>query len=225
VTSGETHAWQETVPEGWLTAAHQDLPCAKSSPHVVVIDCGAKENILRLLAGLGARTTLVPASASAREVLALAPDGVLISNGPGDPERATATIEAVRSLMGIVPLYGICLGHQIICLAAGGRTYKLPFGHHGCNHPVQELASGRVAITSQNHNYAVDPDSLTGLPYDVTHLNLFDHTVEGIRHRTLPIASVQYHPESSPGPHDSLSLLKGFVDALAVQREAHAATH
>jgi carbamoyl-phosphate synthase small subunit len=225
VTSGEVHAWHETVPGGWLTAVSDDLTSSASSPHVVVIDCGAKENILRLLAGLGARTTVVPASASARTVLALAPDGVLISNGPGDPERATATIEAVRSLMGRVPLYGICLGHQIICLAAGGRTYKLPFGHHGCNHPVQELASGRVSITSQNHNYAVDPESLTGLPYHITHLNLFDHTVEGIRHRTLPIASVQYHPESSPGPHDSLLLLKSFVNALAIQRDAHAATY
>jgi carbamoyl-phosphate synthase small subunit len=225
VTSAEVHGWRNTVPAGWLAAVNDDLTPWATSPHVIVIDCGAKENILRLLAQLEARITVVPASASAREVLALAPDGVLISNGPGDPEQATATIETVRSLMGRVPLYGICLGHQIICLAAGGRTYKLPFGHHGCNHPVQDLASGRVSITSQNHNYAVDPGSLAGLPYDITHSNLFDHTVEGIRHRTLPIAGVQYHPESSPGPHDSLLLLKRFVGALAVEREGHAATH
>jgi len=124
--------------------------------------------------------------------------------------------------MGRVPLYGICLGHQIICLAAGGRTFKLPFGHHGSNHPVQDVRSNRVSITSQNHNYAVMPESLRGLPYEITHVNLFDHTIEGIRHRTLPIASVQYHPESSPGPHDSLQLLKGFVDALASREGVHA---
>lgn len=225
VTSSERHAWRETVAGTWLSAVQDDLAPAGCSPHVVVIDCGAKENILRLLAGFGARTTVVPADATVSEILALAPDGVLISNGPGDPEQATATILSVQELMGRVPLYGICLGHQIICLAAGGRTYKLPFGHHGSNHPVQDVRSSRVSITSQNHNYAVMPESLQGLPYEVTHVNLFDHTVEGIRHLTLPIASVQYHPESSPGPHDSLQLLKGFVDSLADREGGHAATH
>jgi len=222
VTSRDPHAWRETVAGTWLSAVQDDLAPAGGAPHVVVIDCGAKENILRLLAGFGARTTVVPADATASAILALAPDGVLISNGPGDPEQAKGTILSVRELMGRVPLYGICLGHQIICLAAGGRTFKLSFGHHGSNHPVQEVASGRVSITSQNHNYAVMPDSLRGLPYEITHVNLFDHTIEGIRHLNLPIASVQYHPESSPGPHDSLQLLKGFVDALASREGVHA---
>ncbi|MFO7695617.1 MAG: glutamine-hydrolyzing carbamoyl-phosphate synthase small subunit [Anaerolineae bacterium] len=216
VTSSQNHGWCHTVAGAWHNAVGEDLRSDPGCPHVVVIDCGAKENILRLLVGLGARTTVVPAGATAQEILALTPDGVLISNGPGDPEQATITIETVRDLMGRVPLYGICLGHQIICLAAGGRTYKLPFGHHGCNHPVQELASGRISITSQNHNYAVAPDSLAGLPYEVTHLNLFDQTIEGLRHKVLPIASVQYHPESSPGPHDSFALLKGFVNSLTI---------
>ncbi|MHB1319528.1 MAG: glutamine-hydrolyzing carbamoyl-phosphate synthase small subunit [Anaerolineae bacterium] len=225
VTSRQSHPWCDTVAAAWHSAVGDDLCPAPGFPHVVVIDCGAKENILRLLAGLGARTTVVPAGATAQDVLALKPDGVLISNGPGDPEQATTTIAAVRDLMGRVPLYGICLGHQIICLAAGGRTYKLPFGHHGCNHPVQDLLGGRISITSQNHNYAVAPDSLMGLPYEVTHLNLFDRTIEGIRHNVLPIASVQYHPESSPGPHDSFLLLKGFVGSLTAPGEIHAATH
>lgn len=225
VTSSQNHAWFDTVSGDWHSALGDEVRSITGSPHVIVIDCGAKENILRLLAGLGARTTVVPAFASAGEILALAPDGVLISNGPGDPEQARTAIETVRDLMGRVPLYGICLGHQIICLAAGGRTYKLPFGHHGSNHPVQDLLGGRISITSQNHNYAVAPDSLAGLPYEVTHLNLFDHTIEGIRHKTLPIASVQYHPESSPGPHDSLLLLRDFVSSLTPQGVGHAAAH
>lgn len=225
VTSHVSHYYREKVGEGWHSAVADDLRSGPGCPQVVVIDCGAKDNILRLLAGLGAQTTVVPSSASARDILALAPDGVLISNGPGDPEQATTVIETARDLMGRVPLYGICLGHQIICLAAGGRTYKLPFGHHGCNHPVQDLLSGRISITSQNHNYAVAPDSLAGLPYEVTHRNLFDHTIEGIRHKSLPIASVQYHPESSPGPHDSFLLLQGFVSSLTQRGTTHAAAH
>jgi carbamoyl-phosphate synthase small subunit len=224
VTTSAGHAWSEAVPPGWLDSAGELVP-AGVRPHVVVIDCGAKENILRLLAMLGARTTVVPAQATAGEIMALTPDGVLISNGPGDPEQATPVIAAVRDLIGQLPLFGICLGHQIVCLAAGGRTFKLPFGHHGSNHPVQDLATGQVSITSQNHNYAVDPGSLEGLPYEVTHLNLFDHTVEGLRHRSLPVASVQYHPEASPGPHDSLQLLRRFVVSLAVGETAHAAAH
>jgi len=222
VTLSERCEWDHAVPEGWR--GRDRSTSAASGRRVVVIDCGVKENILRLLVGLGVAVTVVTAATTAEEVLALHPDGVLISNGPGDPEQAISTINTARALMGRVPLYGICLGHQIICLAAGGRTYKLPFGHHGSNHPVQDTRTGRVAITSQNHNYAIDPESLAGLPYSVTHLNLFDHTIEGIRHRTLPIASVQFHPESSPGPHDSLDLLDDFVSWLAPKGEDHAST-
>jgi len=222
VTLSERCEWDHAVPEGWR--GRDRSTSAASGRRVVVIDCGVKENILRLLVGLGVAVTVVTAATTAEEVLALHPDGVLISNGPGDPEQAISTINTARALMGRVPLYGICLVHQIICLAAGGRTYKLPFGHHGSNHPVQDTRTGRVAITSQNHNYAIDPESLAGLPYSVTHLNLFDHTIEGIRHRTLPIASVQFHPESSPGPHDSLDLLDDFVSWLAPKGEDHAST-
>jgi len=223
VSCREAQPWREAVHEGWLGAVQGDLRPTAARPHIVVIDCGAKHNILRLLTQLGARVTVVPSNTSAEAIRALLPDGVLISNGPGDPASAKATIETVRALMGQVPLYGICLGHQIICLAAGARTYRLPFGHHGSNHPVQALGSGRVAITSQNHNYAVSAESLQGLPYEITHVNLFDGTVEGIRHRSLPISSVQYHPESSPGPHDSLLLLKGFVQSLTQHEVTHVA--
>ena len=187
----------------------------EGAPHVVVIDCGVKYNILRHLATLGARVTVVPANSTAEAILTQEPDGVLLSNGPGDPEQVPEeTMTTIRELMGEIPMFGICLGQQLIALAAGAQTFKLPFGHHGANHPVQDLRTGEVAITSQNHNYAVDPDSLEGLPYEVTHINLYDGTVQGIRHQELPIYSVQYHPEASPGPHDSLYLLEDFVDSL-----------
>jgi len=220
-----TAPWAEGAQERWVR--HLDEPMTAPEgveddrrPHIVAIDCGIKHNMLRHLAGLGARVTLVPADASPEAILRLRPDGVLISNGPGDPEQAPETAETTRALYGRLPLFGICLGHQIIGLAGGGRKYKLPFGHHGGNHPVQELATGRVEITAQNHNYAIAADSLAGLPLKVTHINLYDGTVEGLRHETLPVWCVQYHPEASPGPHDSLHVLREFVAYVRDHRAA-----
>jgi carbamoyl-phosphate synthase small subunit len=150
-------------------------------------------------------------------VLERKPDGVFLSNGPGDPEGVPYLVESVRRLMGRVPVFGICLGHQIIGLAAGGRTYKLPFGHHGANHPVKDLATGRVEITSQNHGFSVDPASLAASGWEATHLNLNDGTCEGVRHREWPVFSVQYHPEASPGPHDASHLFARFTGLMSVK--------
>jgi carbamoyl-phosphate synthase small subunit len=182
--------------------------------HVVAYDFGIKRGILRSLAGTGIRTTVVPAEMPAQEVLALEPDGVFLSNGPGDPEPVTYAIESVRELLGSLPIFGICLGHQILALAIGGRTFKLPFGHHGANHPVRRHSDGAVEITSQNHGFAVEPDSLEGLPVELTHVNLNDHTLEGFRLKNQPAMSVQYHPEASPGPHDARYLFDRFTQML-----------
>ncbi len=178
--------------------------------HVVAYDYGIKQNILQMLGQQGCKVTVVPARTTAEDVLALSPDGVFLSNGPGDPEPLSYANEAIRGLAGKTPLFGICLGHQLIGQALGGKTFKLKFGHHGGNHPVKQLETGRVEITSQNHNYAVDPDSLNANEIDLTHINLNDQTLEGLRHRTMPLLSVQYHPEASPGPHDSHYLFGEF---------------
>jgi carbamoyl-phosphate synthase small subunit len=188
---------------------------------VVAYDAGIKLNILRQLRTAGCAVTVVPADTPAEAVLERKPDGVFVSNGPGDPEGVPYLIESVRRLIGTVPVFGICLGHQIIGLAAGGRSYKLPFGHHGANHPVRDLATGRVEITSQNHNFAVDPASLAGGGWEPTHLNLNDGTCEGLRHRELPVFCVQYHPEASPGPHDANYLFRRFTDLMASRRTPH----
>lgn len=180
---------------------------------VVAYDFGIKFNILRILSQWGCRVIVVPAEYPAEEVLKLRPHGLFLSNGPGDPAPLHYAIENTRKLIGKVPIFGICLGHQILSLALGGKTYKLKFGHHGANHPVKNLSSGEVEITSQNHGFAVDPGSL-GPNVEVTHVNLNDHTVEGMRHTSLPIFSVQYHPEASPGPHDSSYLFKRFVEMM-----------
>ncbi|RRA49447.1 glutamine-hydrolyzing carbamoyl-phosphate synthase small subunit [Acidipila sp. EB88] len=178
--------------------------------HVVAYDYGIKQNILQMLGQQGCRVTVVPARTTAEDVLALKPDGVFLSNGPGDPEPLTYATHAIRSLAGKTPIFGICLGHQLVGAALGGKTFKLKFGHHGGNHPVKQLSTGRVEITSQNHNYAVDPDSINANEVDLTHINLNDQTLEGLRHRTMPLLSVQYHPEASPGPHDSHYLFNDF---------------
>ena len=182
---------------------------------VVAYDAGIKLNILRQLRTAGCEVVVVPADTPAAGVLEHEPDGVFLSNGPGDPEGVPYLIDSVRGLIGKVPIFGICLGHQIIGLAAGGRTYKLPFGHHGANHPVRDLVTGRIEITAQNHNYAVDPASVAGGGWEPTHLNLNDNTCEGLRHRELPVFCVQYHPEASPGPHDASYLFARFTDLMA----------
>jgi carbamoyl-phosphate synthase small subunit len=203
---------------------------ALSAQHykVVAYDCGIKWNILRQLVRSGCDVTVVPAATSAADVLALGPDGVFLSNGPGDPEGVPYLIGAVRELIGKRPIFGICLGHQIVGLALGGRTYKLKFGHHGGNQPVKDLTTGKVEITAQNHGFAVDmqsfrdasADAMHGGPEDIvlTHVNLNDNTCEGLMHRRVPLFSVQYHPEASPGPHDASYLFARFVELMRGER-------
>ncbi len=181
---------------------------------VAAYDFGIKWNILRILESHGCAVTVVPAHTPAKEVLALKPDGVFLSNGPGDPAPVTQAIEAVRELLGQVPIFGICLGHQILALALGAQTYKLKYGHRGINHPVKNLETGKVEVTSQNHGFAVDADSLDESVARVTHINLNDDTVEGLRCVKLPAYSVQYHPEASPGPHDARYLFEEFVGMM-----------
>lgn len=187
---------------------------ARTSNHkynVVAVDCGIKLNIVRSLNARGCNVTVVPYDTTADVIMGMEPDGVFLSNGPGDPEDVTPVIELVRRLRGSVPIFGICLGHQMIALAYGGRTYKLKFGHRGGNHPVKDLSTGRLEITSQNHSYAVDEASLAGTGLEVTHVNLLDDTVEGLRCREDRVFSVQYHPESAPGPQDSGYLFDQFI--------------
>ncbi|HEV8713866.1 MAG TPA: glutamine-hydrolyzing carbamoyl-phosphate synthase small subunit [Candidatus Binatia bacterium] len=185
---------------------------------VVAYDYGIKFNILRNLVEAGCRVRVVPAQTPAAEVLALKPDGIFLSNGPGDPDAMPYAKENVAALVGTVPMFGICLGHQIMGLALGGRTYKLKFGHRGGNHPVMDLATRKVAITTQNHGFCVDVDSLRGRA-EITHMNLNDNTVEGLAHKNYPLFSVQYHPESSPGPHDADYLFHRFVALMERHRE------
>ncbi len=186
--------------------------------HVVAYDFGIKYYILRYLAELGCRITVVPAQTQADDVLALAPDGVFLSNGPGDPAALSGIVSEVRRLIGAAPVFGICLGHQLLAQALGGTTFKLKFGHRGGNQPVKNLRTGAIEITSHNHGFAVDPESLSSSEIELTHVNLNDGTLEGLRHRSLPVFSVQYHPEAGPGPHDATYLFDDFMAQMSEHR-------
>lgn len=185
---------------------------------VAVVDCGVKYNILRNLASRGCRVIVVPAHAEAEQIMETKPDGIVLSNGPGDPASVPYVVETVKALLDKAPIFGICLGHQMLGLAFGGKTYKLKFGHRGANHPVKELRTGRICITVQNHGFCVDADTLDPHEVEITHINLNDETLEGMRHRNLPIFSVQFHPEASPGPHDAAYLFDDFVAMMEEYR-------
>jgi carbamoyl-phosphate synthase small subunit len=209
VSTTEAYEWTEGIDP--VSASDKPATQAETQFHVVAYDFGIKRNILRHLVHLGSRVTVVPAATSAGDVLALKPDGVFLSNGPGDPEPLAGQIAEVRKLIGKAPIFGICLGHQILGQAFGGKTFKLKFGHHGANHPVLNRLTDKVEITSQNHGFAVDPDSLNPSQVEITHVNLNDQTVEGLRHKSEPVFCVQYHPEAAPGPHDSHYLFHDFI--------------
>jgi carbamoyl-phosphate synthase small subunit len=213
VIPSETRQWDEPPSEWLKMPTNPAVSSAMLQPHVVAIDYGMKWNIPRHLANIGCRVTIVPGTATADEVLAHEPDGVFLSNGPGDPEPLTYAIDTIRGVLGKTPVFGICLGHQLFSLACGAKTFKLKFGHRGANQPVFNQATQRVEITSQNHGFAVDADSLPP-ELEVTHRNLNDQTIEGVRHRHLPAFSVQYHPEASAGPHDSDYLFRQFRSML-----------
>jgi carbamoyl-phosphate synthase small subunit len=204
VTCKKAYAWTEPLPKIYYDS-YEVPPCidAERRRRLVVMDCGVKHNILRWGVTIGFDVQVAPAHSTAAEILAYQPDAVLLSNGPGDPEGVPYVIKTVQELFGKTPIFGICLGHQILGLASGGKTFKLKFGHHGANHPVKNLDNGRVEITSQNHNFAVEPETLSSKDSQLTHRNLNDGTLEGFRRLDAPIFSVQYHPEASPGPHDA----------------------
>jgi carbamoyl-phosphate synthase small subunit len=213
VSTAKAYRWTAGKPEMITDDVKLDAGLWRlrgQRPSVVAIDFGLKYNIARCLDKAGFEVVVVPATTDASRIMALAPDGLFLSNGPGDPEPVTYGVETVRELLGRLPIFGICLGNQILGLALGGHTYKLKFGHRGANQPVKNLSTGKVEITSQNHGFAVDMKSLDAGMVEVTHLNLNDNTVEGIRHRRLPAFAVQYHPEASPGPHDAAYLFGQF---------------
>jgi len=215
VTCQETCRWQRGLQPA-------TMPLAWSSDHpgfrVAALDCGIKYNILRMLERAGCQTMVFPAHTPADQILATDPDGVFLSNGPGDPAALHQIIETVRGLLGRRPVFGICLGHQVMGLALGGKTFKLKFGHRGANQPVKDLTTDKVEITSQNHGYCVDIDSLAHVPVRLTHLNLNDNTLEGMEHLEIPAFSVQYHPEASPGPHDASYLFERFIELMKRNR-------
>lgn len=212
VSTSTAYTWD--MPVDRVSPSDQLAPAAEPCCHVVAFDYGIKRNILRHLVQVGSRVTVVPAGTSAEDVLGLKPDGIFLSNGPGDPEPLQHQAEQVRRLIGKKPIFGICLGHQILGLALGGKTYKLKFGHRGANHPVLNHLTQKVEITSHNHGFAVDPDSLNMNDLEITHVNLNDETLEGFRHRKEPVFCVQYHPEAAPGPHDSHYLFADFMSMI-----------
>jgi carbamoyl-phosphate synthase small subunit len=213
VSCSEPYEWTEGTDREWR------LPRAdRQRFHVVAYDCGIKRNILRRLVDVGCRVTVLPASTPASQVRALRPDALVLSNGPGDPEMVPYVVETLRSLLSEQPIFGICLGHQVLALALGGRRFKLKFGHHGGNQPVKDLLTGRVQITAQNHNFGIAADTLNPSEVEITHINLNDQTVEGLRHRQLPLFCVQYHPEAAPGPHDADPLFQRFVRMIEEQQ-------
>jgi len=219
VTCAKSYGWDkgsvEVAVSPWSEQMGESDAQAETRRHrVVAYDYGIKQNILRLLVDHQCEVYVVPAQTSAEDVLEMKPDGVFLSNGPGDPEPVNYAVESIKKLIGHVPVFGICLGHQLCGLALGGKTFKLKFGHHGSNHPVKNLLTEQVEITAQNHGFCVDPESLPSSKVEVTHINLNDHTNEGMRHKSLPLFSVQYHPEASPGPHDSHYLFTQFTDMM-----------
>jgi carbamoyl-phosphate synthase small subunit len=199
VSSSKTYVWSTIKTKGYK---------------VVVLDCGVKYNILRELLKYGCQVVVVPANTEASEILEMKPDGVLLSNGPGDPAAVKYVIETTKKLISKLPIFGICLGHQLLGLALGGKTYKLKFGHHGANHPVKDVKTGKVSITVQNHGFCVDINSLNKKKIEITHINLNDQTLEGMRHKKLPLFSVQFHPEASSGPHDAQYLFEEFIEMM-----------
>jgi carbamoyl-phosphate synthase small subunit len=219
VTCGKPYGWDkgsvEVAISPWSEQMGESDAQAETRKHrVVAYDYGIKQNILRLLVDHHCEVYVVPAQTSAQDVLEMKPDGVFLSNGPGDPEPVTYAVENIQKLIGRVPVFGICLGHQLCGLALGGKTFKLKFGHHGSNHPVKNLLTEQVEITAQNHGFCVDPESLPSSEVEITHINLNDNTNEGMRHKSKPLFSVQYHPEASPGPHDSHYLFTQFTDLM-----------
>jgi len=213
VTTKQAYQWNEIDRTPFaLSPTHSK---SKQAWNVAVLDYGVKQNILRRLVSYGCRLTVLPAQTPAEEILKLNPHGIFLSNGPGDPAAVTYAIENLKKLIGKKPIFGICLGHQLLALALGGKTFKLKFGHRGANHPVKNLKTSCIEITSQNHGFAVDPESLDLKNVEMTHTNLNDNTNEGLRHRSLPLFSVQYHPEASPGPHDSDYLFAQFIEMMA----------
>lgn len=212
VTPKQQSTWSEPLSR-WAHIDGSGTDATADGPHVVAMDFGMKWNIPRHLVGKGCRVTIVPGQTTAKEILALSPDGVFLSNGPGDPEPVAYAIDTIRNLIGEKPIFGICLGHQLLSLACGAKTYKMKFGHRGANHPVQDLATGNVEITSQNHGFAVDPKTLPA-DLEVTHVSLNDQSVEGVRHKSASAFSVQYHPEASAGPHDSHYLFDRFIASM-----------